>query len=140
MSGSPFSTDQLPVPNALIPKASDPGFTNFKLQFNNWYKAGEPISRTGPMRSTPIPFRVVPNVQAQVIACMNPFRKGLMIQNKDDTNILYVGFGSLADINSFEVQPNQTVLLDFVCPTDAISVFSTVALSGFLVEMAQSAE
>ena len=134
-----------PIRNALIPSAYDPEITNFNLKFNArpQGKNGEilPLARTGPIRSNPIPFTLVANAPAIVIASQNAFRKGLMIQNKDLIDILYVGFGSLADIRSFQVAPlGGTTLLDFICPTDTISVFATANISGFYIDFAPIGE
>jgi hypothetical protein len=130
------------IRTALIPSASDIEVTDFSLKFNT-RPAGEsgPAPRTGPMRANPVPFTLIANAPAIVIASQNAFRKGLMIQNKDLIDILYVGFGSLADIRSFQVAPlGGTVLLDFICPTDTISVFATANISGFFVEFAPIGE
>lgn len=120
---------------SLVPQSFDTAFTNFKHRFNLRNGLGTD-ARTGPMRSTPIPFAVVGNSPAIVVASQNPNRKGLMMKNLDLVDLLYVGFGTLADTNGFSIEPGQTVLLDFVCPTDAISVFSTANIRGFLVEFA----
>ena len=135
----PFPT----IRTALLPSAYDPEVTDFSLKFNGRPAGQENTvpSRTGPMRSNPVPFTLVGNAPAIVIASQNPFRKGLIIQNKDLINILYVGFGTLADATSFQVAPlGGTTLLDFICPTDTISVFATANVSGFFVEFAPTAE
>ncbi len=123
----------------LIDQPYGPAVTNLLLRFNTRERGpnGE-IERTGPMRATPVPFRVVGGDPAKVIAAQNPARKGLLIQNLDPTNNLFVGFGQLADANGFAIQPGGYILLDFVCPTDAISVFATVNVGGYLMEMALS--
>jgi hypothetical protein len=130
------------IRTALIPSAFDPEVTDFSLKFNGRREGDNgPIARTGPIRSNPVPFTLVANAPAIVIASQNAFRRGLMIQNKDLVNILYVGFGSLADLSSFQVAPlGGTTLLDFVCPTDTISVFATANLSGYYVDFAPIAE
>jgi hypothetical protein len=130
------------IRTALIPQPYDPEVTDFALKFNG-RKEGDTSSpaRTGPMRSSPVPFTLIGGAPAIVIASQNPFRKGLMIQNKDLVDILYVGFGSLADVRAFQLAPlGGTVLLDFVCPTDTISVFATANISGYFVEFAPTAE
>lgn len=135
----PFPT----IRNALIPQAYDIEVTDFSLKFNG-RKAGEEgtvAERTGPIRANPVPFTLIANAPAIVIAAQNAFRKGLIIQNKDILDILYVGFGTLADVRSFQVAPlGGTTLLDFVCPTDTISVFATANISGYFVEFAPIAE
>ena len=130
------------IRNALIPQPYDIEITDFALKFNG-RKEGDTSApaRTGPMRSNPVPFTLIANAPAIVICSQNPYRKGLMIQNKDLVDILYVGFGSLADIRAFQIAPlGGTALLDFICPTDTISVFATANISGFLVEFAPTAE
>ena len=131
-----------PIRTALIPSASDIEVTDFSLKFNTRADGSSgPAPRTGPMRSNPVPFTLIGGAPAIVIASQNPYRKGLILQNKDLTNILYVGFGTLADLTSFQVAPlGGTALLDFVCPTDTISVFASANISGFFVEFAPIAE
>lgn len=134
-----------PIRNALIPQSYDIAVTDFSLKFNGrrTNADGTPIepTRTGPIRSNPVPFQLIANAPAIVIASQNAWRKGLMIQNKDVTDVLYVGFGSLADIRSFQVAPlGGTTLLDFICPTDTISVFATANIAGFFVEFAPIGE
>lgn len=130
------------IRTALIPSSYDPEVTDFSLKFNG-RKDGESTSpaRTGVIRASPIAFTLIANAPAIVIASQNAYRKGLMIQNKDLIDILYVGFGGLADVRAFQIAPlGGTMLLDFVCPTDTISVFATANVSGFLVEFAPIAE
>ena len=125
---------------ALIPQAYDPAFTRFQLQFNTLREGETELKRTGPMRSNPVPFRIVANASPIVIAAQNPYRKGLVLQNLDPTDNLYIGFGTLADVGSFYLLPLQTIILDFVCPTDTISAFATASIGGYLLEMAPIAE
>jgi hypothetical protein len=133
------------IRNALIPQAYDIAVTDFALKFNgrrtNADGSQVPQTREGPIRSNPVPFTLIANAPAIIIASQNAYRKGLMIQNKDLVDVLYVGFGSLADIRSFQVAPlGGTTLLDFVCPTDTISVFATANISGFYVDFAPIGE
>ena len=133
------------IRTALIPSAYDPEVTDFALKFNGrrTNADGTPIvsQRTGPIRSNPVPFTLVANAPAIVIASQNPYRKGLILQNKDLIDILFVGFGTLADARGFQIAPlGGTTLLDFVCPTDTISVFATANISGYFVEFAPTAE
>lgn len=120
----------------LIPQAYDLGFTNLKYWLNQYdaSQAGQP--RTGPVRSTPVPFALVGGAPAIVIAAQNEHRTGMLIQNKDPTNDLFVGIGSLADENSLSIAPRGYVLFDFTTPTDTISVFALVDVRGYLLEMA----
>lgn len=116
----------------LIPQAYDPAFTNFKRRLNPQNPDGSAPVRDGPIRTTPIPFAVEANAPAKVIASQDAFRKGLLIKNLDATELLYVGIGSLADTNGLAVNPGGTILFDFICPTDTISVFATANVRGYL--------
>lgn len=115
-----------------------PNVTSLRREYNGRGVDGAPLPRTGPMRGNPVPFAVVANAAAVVIAAMNPNRKGLLIQNLDPAQNLFVGFGTLADANGFALGPLGYILLDFVCPTDTISVFATANVRGYMLEMAQS--
>lgn len=124
----------------LIGQSYSPGVTRLKRLFNARRGESGNEPRTGPMRSAPIPFRLVANAPAVVIAAQDPFRKGLLIQNLDATGDLFLGFGILADANGFRLPAGGVVLLDFICPTDTISVFSTVDCSGILIAFAPISE
>lgn len=127
--------------NALLPQAYDPAFTNFRIHFNALAEGQTELKRTGPIRSNPVPFALVANAAAIVIASNNPHRTGLMIKNLDPTDNLYIGFGILADVNGFSVEPLQTIILDREsCPTDTISAFGTANIRGYLLELAPVAE
>lgn len=129
------------IRTALIPQAYDPAFTNWERKFGAKISAdGKPAERLGPIRTTNLPFAVIGGAAAIVIAVQNPWRKGLLLKNLDPVANLYVGFGQLADINGFFIDPLGYVLFDFTCPTDAISVFATVNVRGFMAEMAPIGE
>lgn len=128
------------IVTALIPQAYDPAFTNWQLRLSGGKNPDGSIDRTGPIRTTNLPFAVIGNAAAIVISVQNPWRKGLLLKNLDPTTNLYVGFGQLADVNGFFIDPLGYVLFDFVCPTDAISVFSTANVRGFMAEMAPIGE
>lgn len=126
---------------ALIPQAYDVAFTawraDFRYQFGFARADGQPIKRNGPVRSNPIPFALVANAPAICVAIGNDARTGLIIKNLDPTTDLLVGFGVVADAaTGFPISPLQTLLLDFVTPTDAIWAFSTANVRGYLIEMA----
>lgn len=124
----------------LIDQAYGPNVTNLFHRFNT-RKKGEELGlepRTGPIRSAPVPFAVTGGAPAQVIAAQNANRKGLLIKNLDPTADLFIGFGTLADANGFSIPAGGYVLLDFVCPTDTISVFALVNVRGYLLEMSPS--
>lgn len=95
--------------------------------------------RTGPIVTTEIPFTLVANDPATVLAASDPERTGLVLQNTDPTNNLFYAFGRLADATSRFLTPGQTLLRDFGCPTDRISVFATVNISGALATEARMA-
>lgn len=95
--------------------------------------------RTGPMKTASIPFRLTPAVALNLMTD-NPHRKGLVIQNLDPVTNLNVAFGTIADANSFALPPNSVMLLDFVCPTDSVWLFATLAVSGFAFEFARQGQ
>jgi len=129
------------VRTALIPQAYDPAFTNWERKFGARISAdGQPTPRQGPIRTTNLPFAVIANASPIVIAVQNSWRKGLLLKNLDPVENLYIGFGQLADVNAFFIDPLGYVLFDFTCPTDAISVFATANVRGFMAEMAPIGE
>lgn len=87
--------------------------------------------RTGPIVTTEIPFRLVAG-QALVIASQDPARTGLSLQNADPTDNLFYSFGRIADETSRFLTPGMVLLRDFNTPTDRISVFALVDISGVL--------
>lgn len=95
--------------------------------------------RTGPIVTTEIPFTLVAGAPAVVLAANDPSRTGIVLQNADPTNNLFYAFGRLADATSRFLTPGQTLLRDFNCPTDRISVFATVNISGALAVEAPGA-
>jgi hypothetical protein len=99
--------------------------------------------RKGPMRTTPIPFRLLANIPINILQA-NPHRKGLLIQNLDPVDNLYISYGLVVDLTNFAqaffLGPLGYQLLDFVTPTDAVWIFATVNLSGNIQEFAQIAE
>lgn len=129
-----------PIVNALVPQAYDPAFTSWQLRLSGGKNPDGSVTRTGPIRTTNLPFAVIGGAAAIVISVQNPWRRGLLLKNLDPTTNLYVGFGQLADVNGFFIDPLGYVLFDFTCPTDAISVFSTANVRGFMAEMAPIGE
>lgn len=129
------------IRTALIPSAYDPEITDFALKFNGRLASDPagPIARDGPIRAAPIPFALIGNAPAIVIASQDAYRKALFIKNLDPVANLYIGFGTLADTNGLALDPLGYILLDFVCPTDTISVFATANVRGFLMTMAPTA-
>lgn len=88
--------------------------------------------RTGPIVTTEIPFNLVGGAEAIVLAAADPERTGVVLQNTDPTNNLFYAFGRLADATSRFLTPGMVLLRDFNCPTDRISVFATVNITGAL--------
>lgn len=83
--------------------------------------------------TNPVPFTTTAGAAIPLVP-ENRNRVGLFLQNLDASNALYIGWRILADANSMQMVALQMILLDFVCPTDAISAYSTVALKGMLLE------
>jgi hypothetical protein len=96
---------------------------------------GDSTPRTGPIVTANMPFTLVPNAVAIVIASQDPNRKALILQNKDPVANLFYEFGALADTTSTFLTPGMYLLLDFVCPTDRVTVFAVAAVSGSLKTM-----
>lgn len=127
--------------NFLIPGPNDIGQTRIDrgvlgARASRMQEAG--ILATGPVTTTEMPFRLEANVP-QFISATNPNRIGLMLQNKDPTNNLFYSFGSEATADSTFLAPGVVLLLDFICPTDQISVFAQVALSGHYRQFGRAA-
>lgn len=114
------------------------GVTSLKNRYGSAATPGQRMERTGPMKSAPIPFTLTAN-EAFNVAAANPDRAGLLLQNADPANNLYYNFGSVASLQSFSLVPGQYILLDFVCPTDAVWVFAAFNLSGMYTEFAREA-
>lgn len=124
--------------NLLIPQGYDPGVT--RLDRAAFGRKGAPMgsnadARSGPIRTNDIPFTLVAGEPLN-IATANKFRRGLILTNKDPVNNLFYKFGGQADANSAFLVPNQYILLDVTCPTDAVWVFATVALAGHYMDFA----
>jgi len=76
---------------------------------------------------------------AIVIASSDPQRTGLSLQNLDPVANLFYAFGRLADATSRFLTPGMTLLRDFNTPSDRISVFALVNVSGALATETRSA-
>lgn len=100
---------------------------------------GSDAARTGPVVTTEIPFTLVPG-EVQFIAAATPWRVGLMLQNKDPVDNLFYSFGTVANELSGFLTPRATIILDFICPTDQVTVFALVAISGNFKDFSRSAE
>jgi hypothetical protein len=95
-------------------------------------KGADSQPRTGPIVTTELPFTLVGGAVATVLASNDPSRTGLVLQNADPVNNLFYAFGRLADATSRFLTPGMVLLRDFNCPTDRISVFALVNISGAL--------
>lgn len=95
--------------------------------------------RTGPVSTAEYPFTLEVGVP-QIIAAANPFRLGMMLQNKDPIANLFYSFGPVANELSGFLVPGQILLLDFICPCDQVSVFALAAISGNYKDFSRSAE
>ena len=82
------------------------------------------------------PIQLVAGAQLRVLPT-NPRRTGLLIQNKDATNSLFIGFGNGADSNALSIAPGGYVLLDFTCPNSEVYAFATANLQAVFVEMSR---
>ena len=100
---------------------------------------GGALERAGPVITVEYPFTLVPGVP-QFIAAANPWRIGMMLQNMDPVANLNYSFGPVASATSGFLVPGQVLLLDFICPTDQVSVFAAVAISGNYKDFQRSAE
>lgn len=80
------------------------------------------------------PIQLVANV-AQRVLPNNRRRVGLLIQNKDTTNDLFIGFGNGADANSLSVPARGFILLDFACPSGEVYAFATANIQAIFVDM-----
>ena len=105
--------------------------------------AGEPLPTTGGSidnyRNKNIanttPIQLVGNAPSVRVLPNNPRRTGLLIQNKDATAALLVGFGVAADINSLSIAAGGYILLDFTCPNSEVYAFSTANIQAVFIDM-----
>jgi hypothetical protein len=97
--------------------------------------ASQKMRAKGPVKTNQVPFRLVAG-QPYKLFNDNPNRKGLMLENLDPVTNLNFSFGIQADATAFQLVPNGVVLLDFVCPTDSVWLFATLAVSGVGAEFA----
>jgi hypothetical protein len=123
--------------NYLLPQAYDVGVTRLDKTPFGPQPGQDGQLRDGPLVTVEIPFNLQANVALQ-IASADPNRKQLMLQNKDVTDNLFYAMGRIADETSKFLAPGVTVLLDFNCPTDRITVFATANISGALSTVSPS--
>lgn len=84
------------------------------------------------------PIQLVANAGVRVLPA-NPRRTGLLIQNKDTTDTLFIGFGNASDTNSFQIAPGGSALFDFTCPATEIYAFATANIQAVFVDMSRGA-
>jgi len=94
--------------------------------------------RVGPVKSAPVQFTLIANAPAYVIAVANPARVGMLLQNRDVAADLFFNFGADANVSTGSIAPGQFLLLDFICPTDSVTVFATANVSGYFVDMSRT--
>lgn len=126
--------------NWLVGSAYDPGVTRMDRGVIGYAprQDGSLPTRNGPTRANGVPFTTVAG-QVLIIAATNPYRTGLFLQNKDAVADLFYSFGQLADVTAALLPPRTSILLDFVCPTDQVSVFSVAAnITGYYADMSPS--
>lgn len=95
-------------------------------------------TKTGAIVASPFNGSLNAN-QNILVAAANKNRKALLIQNLDATANLYIGFGIFADVNGFFLGAKGIMLLDVVCPTDAVYLLATANIQFFFGEMSQTA-
>ncbi len=94
--------------------------------------------RTGPVRTVPLTVTLNPN-ESFVLAQADDNRVGLVLVNLDPTNALFYNFGGAASILTGRLNATQTLLLDFTCPTDQVSVFAAAQQTLYFAAMTRSA-
>lgn len=97
----------------------------------------KPGARNGPIRTAPVPFTLVSG-EPKLLLNDNFRRKGLIIKNLDTAVELYVGFGIVASVNDFFLDPLGAILFDFICPTDAIWCLALANVQGMILEFSAS--
>lgn len=134
--------------NMLPDSPSDPRITDTSNPLRApGRRPGQPLPR---MSNAPDNFRnrtVVNTTPIQLVAGAaavrvlpnNERRTGLIIQNKDTTADLFIGFGNAADANSFALKAGVSILLDFTCPAGEVYAFSASAIQAVFVEMSRGA-
>lgn len=88
--------------------------------------AGQP--RTGPVRSNDL-FAALVAFEPYLLAAGNDYRLGLMLQNCDPTDNLFYSFGVKPSLVGSFLTPGQILLLDFICPTDAVWALAGVNIN-----------
>lgn len=107
----------------LVPKQSDTP-TALDAFRNRNTRSTYPVQLTGGQA-----LRVLP---------ANLRRTGLIIQNRDTANPLFVGWGNSADANSFSIAAGGSILEDFTCPNTEVYLFATTNLLAVVIETTRS--
>ena len=81
------------------------------------------------------PIQLVTNAASIRVLPNNARRSGLLIQNKDTTADLFIGFGLQADLNAFLVPAKGSILLDFTCPNSEVYAFAIANIQCVFIEM-----
>lgn len=87
--------------------------------------------------SNTTPIQLVGNAASIRVLPNNPRRTGLLIQNKDATNVLYYGFGQAADINSLSLAAGGVLLLDFTTPNSEVWFFATANIQTVVTDISR---
>lgn len=82
------------------------------------------------------PIQLVAGVSIRVLPA-NPRRTGILIQNKDTTNALFIGFGNTADANALSIPAGGFILLDFTCPATEVYAFSAANIQAVFIDMSR---
>lgn len=85
--------------------------------------------------SNTTPIQLVAGAPSVRVLPNNPRRSGLLIQNKDTTSALFVGFGLQADANSLSIPAGGFILLDFTCPNSEVYAFSAASIQAVFIDM-----
>lgn len=89
----------------------------------------------GIIRAAPQSFTYLANTPPLTLAVFNQRRVGLLLQNRDPTNAMFYNFGAEASAVTASMAVGGYVLLDFICPCDAVSItFATNNGSGYFCE------
>jgi hypothetical protein len=112
----------------LVPMAYGPSITKIDDDDIDVMKPvpGKP-GEAGPVTTNPIVGQLAAGVAVQVLPA-NANRVGLLVQNLDTTAALNYAFGLVAGPQSKFLPAGGVLLLDFVTPTDTLSLFSASSI------------
>lgn len=83
------------------------------------------------------PIQLVGGAASVRVLPANPRRTGLLIQNKDTTADLFIGFGNAADASSISVAAGGYILLDFTTPASEVYAFAVANVQAVFVDMSR---